>query len=386
MSTNNKKSAAASGGLFTLPSFPPQSNFDAFKLLIFYPFIMRALYWILRKTLDPMYMNPICLMDFVRFSELHLPEEDRHYIKQPIWKEYLKNSNITCLDMVNEQAKVSGFPEFATIYDYFKHVYHFGETEFYLMYGIAFLYAGISLWWFLKDMFTGKVFTKGIWSIVGLFTCVFVSWNHGSLFHLLSHYQNDLTHLNGNVMHHSAFTVNNDNAALVNTLPPGLIVNFPYNYIVTFILMYRVLDYWKVDKWIYLNLAAPLILAKFVMQMKLIHPYIHQTHRSWYGDKVWSGIPIYLLNEYDGHVLCHHVNGACLGDSPVYTWFYDFIMTKFHAPLYRNNVIEFGSSKHEVFTLLFDYFLVISIAGFLWITVGIFSPFLQKEESKIKSD
>ena len=90
-------------------------------------------------------------------------------------------------------------------------------------------------------------------------------------------------------------------------------------------------------------------LAKFVMQMKLIHPYINQTHKSWYGDKVWSGIPIYMINEYDGHVLCHHVNGACLGNSPVYTWFYDFIMTKFHAPLYRDNATEYG---YKIFTLI----------------------------------
>jgi len=310
-----------------------------------------------------MYMNATCLMDFVRYSN---PE---HYDVHPLWKFYQQATNVTCEHM-------TGVP----IQEYFVEVYKAGVTEFYLFYGMVFLYVIISTICFFKQLFAGKV--KGIIPVIAM---AIMSWNQGSLFHLLSHYQNDLYHLNGNVMHHSAFTVGGDNAALVNTLPPGLIINFTMNYITVWMMAYVALDYFKLDKWIYLNLAAPLQVGKLLLQMKIIHPYIHTQGKSWYGPFIAK----YIMDEYKGHVLCHHVSGYCLGDAPTYSWFYDRLMY-YHGLVYEYGWITFGKPEHYLANISMDYFLLVTVFLFMLVTVGLTSPFLQKAEpaegKKVKSN
>ena len=122
-------------------------------------------------------------------------------------------------------------------------------------------------------------------------------------------------------------------------------------------------------------------MAKMVMQMKLIHPYIHTQHRSWYGDVVSPLITKYIMDEYKGHVLCHHVSGYCLGDAPTYTWFYDRLMY-YHGLVYQFGYITFGTAQHYAANILLDYFLIITIMGFAFITVALVSPFMQKASDK----
>jgi len=333
--------------------------------LVAYPFIIRALY-LLRQSVEPFYMNATCLIDLVRESS---PE---HYDLHPLWKYYQQNSNITCTDITGME-----------IEDYFNHIYKNGTTEFYIFYGIAFAFAGYGLICFLKQLFTGKVK-----SFIGVLGCAILSWNHGSLFHLLAHYQNDLSHINGNVMHHSSFNVGGDNAALVNTLPPGLLINFMQNFVTVWMMMYVILDYLKVDKWLYLNLSGPLILAKFFLQMKIIHPFIHTQHKSWYGTFISPLISKYIMDDYKGHVLCHHVDGYCLGDSPVYGWYYDWVLY-YHGKLYELGYLRFQEASHYISNILLDYFLLVSCFVMMVVTVFVMYPLLPKavqaEASKAKA-
>lgn len=337
--------------------FKPTSS-GLLKYCLLYPFVIRGLY-LLRQSFEPLYMNATCLMDFVRLSS---PE---HYDIHPLWKYYQQASNVTC-------ESLTGMP----IQDFFVQVYKSGTTEFYIFYGLAFLYVGISALCFLRDLFKGKV--KSFVSVIAM---AIMSWNEGSLFHLLSHYQNDLYHLNGNVMHHSSFSVGGDNAALVNTLPPGLIINFIMNYFTIWMMTYVVFDYFKLDKWTYLNLSAPLMIGKLLFQMKVIHPYIHTQGKSWYGPFISK----YIMDEYTGHVLCHHVTGYCLGDAPTYSWFYDRMMY-LHGLVYEHGYITFGKPEHYAVNFCIDYFLLLSVFGFLFITVGLTYPFLQKAEKVEKSE
>ena len=324
-------------------------------LLIFlglYPFIIRGLY-LVRQSWEPFYMNATCLMDFVRLSS---PE---HYNLHPLWKFYQKSSTVTC-------ESITGVP----IEEFFVQVYKSGVTEFYIFYGITFVYLAISSWCFLRELFAGKVK-----NMVALVAMTFLSWNQGSLFHLLSHYQNDLYHLNGNVMHHSSFSVGGDNAALVNTLPPGLIINFILNYVTMWMVTYIILDFFNIEKWLYLNLSAPMQIGKLFLQMKIIHPYIHTHHKSWYGPPIST----YLIDDYKGHVLCHHVTGYCLGDSPTYSWFYDRIMY-LHGKVYEQGYLTFGQPQHYAANIVLDYFLLSSVVFFMFVTVALFYPFMQKTE------
>jgi hypothetical protein len=163
-----------------------------------YPFVIRAMY-LLRQSFDPFYMNSTCLLDLVRLSS---PE---HYDLHPLWKFYQQGNNETC-------ESVTGMP----ISQFFTETYSMAAVEFYIFYAVIIPASVIGLALFAKDFITGKGR-----SVVGIVGSVILSWNHGSLFHLLSHYQNDLSHINGNVMHHSSFTVDGDNSSFVNTLPPG---------------------------------------------------------------------------------------------------------------------------------------------------------------------
>jgi hypothetical protein len=199
------------------------------------------------------------------------------------------------------------------------------------------------------------------------------------MFHLLAHYQNDISHLNGNVMHHSSFSVGGDNAALVNTLPPGLIINFLQNYITVCLIVFVAMDAFGLDKWTYMGLASPLIMAKFVLQMKIIHPFIHTQYRSWFAE--YFPPMTLIMDDYKGHVLCHHVNGYCLGDSPVYSYFYDALLYV-HGKIYELGYIRYRTIEHYIANIALDYLLLAMCVAFTYATVYVMSPLLPKLHPK----
>ena len=76
-------------------------------------------------------------------------------------------------------------------------------------------------------------------------------------------------------------------------------------------------------------------------------------------------------------------SGYCLGDAPTYTWFYDRLMF-YHGKVYELGYITFGKPEHYLANMGLDYFLLITIFGFMFITVLLTYPFLQKAEVKDK--
>lgn len=325
---------------------------DMLKFMVAYPFIIRGLY-LLRQSFEPFYMNSICLLDLVRVSS---PE---HWDAHPIWKYYTASSNKTC-------ESETGAP----LEEFFKNTVQTGSTEFQIFYGILFVHTAYCTYCFLKRLFAGQV--KSITAVVA---CVVLAYNHSSLLLLLSHYQNDLSHINGNVMHHSNFSIDGgSNATFINTMPPGLVINYIQNYFALYLMVYFALDYFKLDKWLYLSLGSPLIVAKIFLQMKVIHPYVHAEQKSWYGHPIST----YLVDDYKGHVLCHHVNGYCLGDSPVYSKFYDVIMY-LHGQVFQAGLLQFQTPSYYAASMALDYLLLASALVFVYITVGVVSPFMQKE-------
>lgn len=332
---------------------------DVLKYGLLYPFIIRGLY-LLRQSFEPIYMNSNCLLDLVRISS---PE---HWDLHPLWKQYTGNSNATCESITN-----------VPIDDFFLYTFKTGTYEFTIFYSIVFLHTVYCSFCFLKRLFTGK-----ITSVVGVIAGAILAFCHASLLLLFSHYQNDLTHLNGNVMHHSSFTVEGtSNATFVNTLPPGLIINYLLNYLTVYLMMYVSLDYFKIDKWAYFSLSSSMIIAKIFLQMKVIHPYIHQHAKSWYGPFIAK----YFVDDYTGHVLCHHVNGYCLGDTPFYSKIYDGMLYA-HAKIYELGYFEFKTPAYYALNIAVDYVLLISIFALLFLTVAVLSPFLQKTAPAAKAE
>jgi hypothetical protein len=146
-------------------------------------------------------------------------------------------------------------------------------------------------------------------------------------------------------------------------------------------MMSVLLDYFKLDKWAYLNLSPVLILAKLMLQMKVIHPYVHAHQESWYSAVLrpilGDATNKYLIDDFKGHVMVHHVSGFCLGDGPIYNWFYDLLMF-YHGKVYELGYIKFKAVEHYAFNYLLDYFLLTSVFAFMAITVFVLNPILPK--------
>lgn len=345
------------------------------QYLFFYPFILRGLY-LLRQFLEPHYMNAICLLELVQVSS---PE---HWEKHPIWKYYLKNITDTC-------ESITGMSNS----DYFNHIYHSGEIEYKIFWAVTGFATLIAFYVFITRLIDGR-----IRSVIGVMGCAVLAWYQGSLFHVFSHFQNDITHINGNVMHHSSFSVNGDNASLVKTLPPGLLINFLVNFSTVIAIGHYIMSlprFKKLDKTTYFSIALPVIMVKFVVQMAYIHPYIHTFHKSWYAEVLGSWFKTYFMDEYKGHVLCHHGSGYCLGkyftcvvnlynllflllgDSHIYSYIYDVYMY-IHGLLYKHEFITFKSTEHYLFNVLFDYFLIANVYVQFYATIFVTYYFLPK--------
>ncbi|CAK9250381.1 unnamed protein product [Sphagnum jensenii] len=92
-----------------------------------------------------------------------------------------------------------------------------------------------------------RLYRKNFCSFGTLLSFAGLAYYHGTLFHCFSHYQNDLTHINGNVMHHSDFKVDGYNESFVGTLPPGLLYLFVFNYVIVCVIVYGIAKYFKID-------------------------------------------------------------------------------------------------------------------------------------------
>jgi hypothetical protein len=293
-------------------------------------------------------MNSVCLLDFVRVSS---PE---HYDVHPLWKYFKYDSNVTC----EELSKIP-------LEEYFKNMYVAGYQDHQIFYAI---FLSITVGIFVYG--SSQVIKSRRFSFGGALTSVVLAFCQGSLYHLLCHYQNDLSHINGNVMHHSSYTVEGHNSALVGTIPPGLLYNFIQNYLTVWGMAYVIFRYLKLDFGLYSAVAAILMPAKLLVQMKIIHPYIHSQHKNWIP------YPINLVyDDYGGHVLCHHVSGYCLGDMPGLGLLFDPLFY-IHGQIYKHNLLKFGTPAHYTFNILLDYLLLAMIFSAFFILIRVLKPIL----------
>ena len=97
--------------------------------------------------------------------------------------------------------------------------------------------------------------------------------------------------------------------------------------------------------------------------MLVIHPYIHIHDKSWYP------FPFnYVMQDYEGHVKCHHVTGLCMSSLPFTGNIHDVLLF-LHGQLYK-----FGVFKRLTFGEdLLNYSLHCLLAGiayfYLWAAV-----------------
>lgn len=325
-------------------------------LVVLYPAIIRIAY-LIRQYFEPAYMNSICLIDLVRISA---PE---HYDVHPFWKHFQANS--TCESVTGKSLDT-----------FFLEMFDNGKLELTALNFSMGSFALSGILFMLYRIFSGasKSFKIGR-VLVAVFGYILLGLMHASLFFTHSHYQNDLTHLNGNVMHHSEFKVNGSNGSMVGTLPPGLLYLFLLNYITTCGLMYYLLERFNLDGKLYLALNTIVLPAKQLFNMKVIHPYIHTYHKSWYA---WPFSEVF--RDYEGHVLCHHVSGYCLGDLPGLSKLYDYAMY-WHSFVYKLKYVEFQTVNHYVLNIVVDYFLIALTFVLMLSLVFVFSFVIPKHRT-----
>jgi hypothetical protein len=323
------------------------------RLCIVYPFLMRAMY-LGRQWFSPYYMDSTCLLDLVRTSS------PAHFNGHPFWPYYLNDTSVTC-------QSTTGIP----LDTYFLQMYKDGVIENKILNGILML---TSLWgaYEIAHKIRAGSFGK-LRSALGFIIIAFCV--HAPTFHLISHYQNDLAHINGNVMHHSSYYVGTDNAAMVATLPPGLVFNFSFNYIVMLAMMYVIMKRFQFDAALYLGFSVLVVPAKLLFNMKVIHPFVHTQLKSWYATYFWPWS--YVVKDYHNHVLCHHVSGYCLGEFPGAGNIMDYIMY-WHGKLYSLGLIKYKSIMHYCSNILFDYFLLAFVFVYLFACVYLVSPLIVK--------
>lgn len=144
-------------------------------------------------------------------------------------------------------------------------------------------------------------------------------------------------------------------------------------------MMYVLLKFFKLDTGLYFAISPIVIPAKHLFHLKIVHPYIHRYHRTWYP------YPLNLFfRDYDGHVLCHHVTGYCLGDFPGAGLLYDRLM-RWHSTLYQVGYLVYGTFSHYVANILTDYLLfglTLTILATLVFVTSLFLPTKNKLKSK----
>ena len=189
---------------------------------------------------------------------------------------------------------------------------------------------------------------------------VLFGWLAGMNFQYTLHYQHDMHHLVGNLVHHAGEgtvqEVGVGGARFGNSIPHGL---FPtlilYEAVVPF-LVYLAAVATEVGGHIDEFIASALLISplKMAMQSRIAHPYLHANNQSMFP------YPLSLIiDDYNCHIAQHHVDGTCLGviDIQPLNHFYTILM-KVHGSLYSTGKVVRGTAMHDALNVSMDYVLL----------------------------
>jgi len=94
--------------------------------------------------------------------------------------------------------------------------------------------------------------------------------------------------------------------------------------------------------------------------MLVIHPHIHNEEKSFYP------FPLnHIMQDYDGHVLCHHVTGLCMSSVP-HTGYAHDVLLFLHGLLYKFGVVNRLTFGETVLNYSLHVVLGVLAWGYLW--------------------
>jgi len=199
-----------------------------------------------------------------------------------------------------------------------------------------------------------------------------------SIVFVTSHYQHDILHLNGNIMHHTNFKNDGENGTLQKTAPHGVLYSTNLAHVMMLVIVYTLMkSELTLSFWDFVRLQLPTQALKVIYNMQVVHTYVHKYNRSiypWPLDK--------FFRDYEGHVVCHHGTGHCLGEFPGTSVLHNFLLDA-QGQLYRHGWVERGSMGEAVLNLSMDYVLLVIAAMYLYAGVRATALLTSKPRAKV---
>ena len=197
-------------------------------------------------------------------------------------------------------------------------------------------------------------------------------WLAGMNFQYTLHYQHDMHHLVGNLVHHAGEgtvqEVGTGGARFGNSIPHGLLPTLVlYEAVVPF-LVYLAAKVTDLEEHANEFIASALLISplKMGIQSRIAHPYLHANNESMFPYPLSN-----IIDDYNCHIKQHHVDGTCLGviDIQPLNQLYTVLM-KVHGSLYSTGMVTRGTIMHEVLNVSIDYALLfwtfLTFAGFFF--------------------
>jgi len=321
-------------------------------LILLYPFLIRGAY-LLRQYFVPLYMQPVCLMELIS------KYDSVHYHAQPLWQYLRKNE--TCLSDTGVEL------------DTFQNmIYSNGHQERLLVFGYVYVFSAIGLFFLMKE-----IVWKQQWKVMNSFPAMLViAWFHMSTNFSIAHYQSDLTHLVGNLLHHSSLKLDHS-----NSVPPGVLFLHFLNGTTVCVVMYFILRQFNIPKKIYFSIYYFFFPIRHWFMNESVHIYIHKYKEAFFP---WP-LSVIAQVDYQSHINGHHVTGLGFGDYPGFGNVLDFIFN-YHAMVFKEGWINFRSVGYYVFNIVFDYFIILCAALFMLAVAHVACSVLPTQEKKVQGE
>ena len=200
------------------------------------------------------------------------------------------------------------------------------------------------------------------------------------------HYQHDMHHFVGNLVHHAgpgAIEEKGAGGAVFGySVPHGLAPNIiVYEFIAPAIMYmaYQFIQPLTIAPFShYVAIRGVFALMKMRLQTRTAHPYLHKEDQSMFP---W---PLsVIIDDYNCHITQHHQDGTCLGvvDVLPLNYLYTLLM-KGHGILYRDGYVQNGTFLHKMVNIFMDYILFFFTFLSFFIVLKLTSMFSNKNKNK----
>ena len=181
-----------------------------------------------------------------------------------------------------------------------------------------------------------------------------------------SHYQHDNTDLCGNIQHHTNFTNEGENGSGIKAVPHGVFNAIACSQLLIMALVQRLTVSSQFLSFSdFLKCYLPFQTLWLLWNMLYVHPHVHTSGTSAYP---WPFS--WVMQDYAGHVMCHHVNGLCMSSIPYTGTLHDMLLT-LHGLAYKSGFVERLTVVETALNYVINITLAAIALGYLAVTVSV---------------